>query len=137
MSQENVDIARRACEAAWRRPSPDIDTINALAHPDHELVTPESLVEGGSYRGAKGYRDWLTNFSEIYGESWECKVEQARGIDDEQVLVTCFAKAQGARGGVEVGQRFWIVIRVVEGKIARSVFYTDPAQALGAVGLSE
>jgi hypothetical protein len=46
MSQENVEIARRACEAAWRRPQPDFDTLNALAHPDHEMFTVQSLVEG-------------------------------------------------------------------------------------------
>lgn len=38
MSQENVEIARRMCAAAWRRPEPDYDTINALGHPSHELA---------------------------------------------------------------------------------------------------
>jgi hypothetical protein len=47
MSQENVEIVQRACAAAWRRPKPDFDTLNALAHPDHEMFTVQSLVEGG------------------------------------------------------------------------------------------
>ena len=57
MSQENAEIARRACKAAWRRPKSDFDVLNALAHPDHEMFTIQSLVEGGpGYRGAEGFR---------------------------------------------------------------------------------
>lgn len=57
MSQENVEIARQACVAAWRRPKPDVDALNSLAQPDHEMFTVQSLVEGGAgYRGVEGFR---------------------------------------------------------------------------------
>jgi hypothetical protein len=47
MSHENVEIVRRAIEAviqtpieaAIQTPTPDFATINALFHPDHELVS--------------------------------------------------------------------------------------------------
>ena len=35
MSLENVEIVRRAMEAANRRPKPDFATVNDLYHPDH------------------------------------------------------------------------------------------------------
>jgi hypothetical protein len=95
MSEENVEIARRACEAAWRRPRPDFDTLNALAHPDHEMFTAQSLVEGGGYRGAQGFREWLASMSETFGEEWEISFKQARAIDDERVLVTGRTKVRG------------------------------------------
>jgi ketosteroid isomerase-like protein len=137
MSQENVEIAQRACEASWRRPKPDFATLNALAHPDHEMFTVQSLVEGGSYRGAQGFREWLTSWSEMFGEDWESRVEQAEAVDDELVLVTGRINVQGLGGGVPVEQRFWVVMRVREGKVARSAVYTDHAEALKAAGLLE
>jgi ketosteroid isomerase-like protein len=137
MSQENVEIARRACEAAWRRPRPDYDTLNALAHPDHEMFTAQSLVEGGSYRGAQGFREWLASWGETFGEEWENSVKQARAIDDERVLVTGWTKARGLRGGVPVEEEFWVVMSVRGGKVTRSAVYTDRVQAFEAAGLSE
>jgi ketosteroid isomerase-like protein len=137
MSQENVEIARRACEAAWRRPKPDFATLNALAHPDHEMFTVQSLVEGGGYSGAQGFREWLASWGEMFGEEWEASVEEARAVDAERVLVTGWMKAQGRRGGVPVEQGFWVVMRVRDGKVTRSAVYTQREQALEAAGLRE
>jgi ketosteroid isomerase-like protein len=137
MSQENVEIARRACEAAWRRPKPDFATLNALAHPEHEMFTVQSLVEGGGYRGAQGFREWLASWNEMFGEDWAGSVEQARAVDAEQVLVTGWMRARGQRGGVPVEQEFWILMRLRDGKVTRSAVYTDRNQALEAAGLRE
>ncbi len=132
-----MEIARRICAAAWRRPEPDYDTINALGHPDHEMFTVQSLVEGGGYRGAQGFREWLVSWNEMFGEEWESSVEQARAVDDERVLVDGWMRARGLRGGVPVEQRFWVVMTVRGGKATRSEVYTDREQALEAAGLSE
>jgi ketosteroid isomerase-like protein len=137
MSQENVEIAQRACEAAWRRPKPDFDTLNALAHPDHEMFTVQSLVEGGGYRGAQGFREWLLSWGEMFGEEWESSVEEARAVGDECVLVTGWIKARGSGGGVPVEQRFWVVMTVRSRKVTRSEVYTDRDQALEGAGLRE
>jgi ketosteroid isomerase-like protein len=137
MSQENVQIARRACEAAWRRPKPDFDTLNALAHPDHEMFTVQSLVEGGGYHGAQGFREWLASWTEMFGEDWESIVEEVSASNDQQVLVTGRIKVRGSRGGVPVDQRFWVVMSVRDGKVARSTVHTNEAEALEAAGLSE
>jgi ketosteroid isomerase-like protein len=137
MSQENVEVARRACEAAWRRPTPDYETLNELARPDHEMFTVQSLVEGGGYRGAPGFREWLTSWREMFGEDWNSSVEETKAVDSERVLVTGWIKARGSRGGVPIEQRFWVVMVVRDGKLARSTVYTDESQALEAAGLSK
>jgi ketosteroid isomerase-like protein len=95
------------------------------------------LVEGGSYHGAQGFREWLASWREMFGEAWESSVEQAQAIDDEPVLVTGWIKVRGLGGGVPVEQRFWVLMRVREGKVVRSAVYTDRAEALEAAGLSE
>jgi hypothetical protein len=57
MSEENVEIARRAMTAAFQRPKPDFATVNALYHPDHELISGLSDVEGRSFPGIRGFRE--------------------------------------------------------------------------------
>ena len=134
MTQEHVAIARKVCDAAWLRPRPDYDTLNALVHPDHEMATVQSLVEGGVYRGARGFQRWLASWEELFGEDWECRVEDAEEIDSEQVLVTASASVRGKGGGVPVEQRFWAVVTVHGGKVSRSEIHTDRRQALEAAG---
>lgn len=136
MPEKNVDIAQRACIAAWRRPKPDFDTLNELAHSDHEMFTVQTLVEGGDgYRGAQGFGEWLISWKEIYGDDWEMSVEHAEDVDSEQVLVTGWMNARGSGSGVPVEQRFWVVMRMRDGKVTRSTIYTDRDQALNAAGL--
>ena len=67
MGNERVELVRRAFEAASRRPKPDFATVNALYHPDHELVTPLSRLEGTTYSGAAGFGKWLRNMN----DDWE------------------------------------------------------------------
>ncbi len=136
MSQENVEIVRRAYEAAVRRPTPDFATVNALFHTDHELVTTASQFEGGSARGAQGFREWLESFGEAW-ESWDISVEEGRSIGDERVLVVVVFKVVGRHSGVPVEQRVALVVTVRDGKVTRTDSYTSPQDALEAVGLAE
>jgi hypothetical protein len=64
LSQANVEIVRRAVEAAFRRPKPDFATINELYHPDHQFISLLDVLEGGKRRGARGFRDWLLNIED-------------------------------------------------------------------------
>ena len=87
MSQENVEIVRRAVEAVLRTPKPDFDTISALYHPDHEFVSLVERFEGGVAEGARGYRDWLAGIDETW-ERWDSRARsQVRRIDRDRVLV--------------------------------------------------
>ena len=135
MSQENVEIVRRAAEAAWRKPKPDFATINALFDPAHELVSMASL-RGPGLPGAGGFREWLAEMDEAY-ESWEGRVEQARAIDRTRVLLTYVFTIEGKQSGVPYEQRMGAVMTVQDGKIARTETYASPEGALEAVGLSE
>ncbi len=136
MSQENVEIVRRAFAAAWVRPKPDFATVNVLFHPDHEFVSSTAKVEGGSHRGAQGFREFLGSFDEAF-ESWEGSVEQVQSIDKERVLVAAVIAVQGKRGGVPIKQRHWYVVTVRDAKVTRTESYTSVEEALEAAGLSE
>jgi ketosteroid isomerase-like protein len=135
VSQENVEIARQALEAAYRRPKPDFATINALFHPEHELVSHIDALERGSHRGAHGYRDWLQHTEETM--PWESSVEDARAIDADRVLAITPTRSRGTLSGVTLEQRLACIATVREGKITRTEVYGSPEEALKAVGLGE
>jgi len=75
MSQENIEIARRAWEAANRRPRPDFATVNALFHPQHELVAVTDPLEGRTRHGAQGFREWLEEIDASF-EIWSTRLER-------------------------------------------------------------
>src|SRR5215204_3462895 len=103
MSRENVEVVRRALEAALRKPKPDFATVNALYDPNHELVTPIRRLEGVTLRGAEGFRTWLRDVSEHW-ESWEMSIDPPTEIDHDRVLVRWWFMGRSKRGGVPVEQ---------------------------------
>lgn len=98
------------------------------------MFTIQSLVEGGGYRGAEGFRRWLVSWNEMFGEDWECTVEGASDLGDERVLIDGRVKARGVGAGVPIDQRLWVIMSLREGKVSRSEVYTDRDRALQAAG---
>jgi ketosteroid isomerase-like protein len=136
MSRENVEVVRRAIEAAIRKPKPDFATVNALFHPDHELVSLVQFRQGGRLRGARGFREWLTDVAEAF-ESWEGRIEQAKAVDGTRVLLIAALTVQGKGSGIAYEQRMGLVMTVEDGKVTRTETYLSAAEAVEALGVSE
>jgi ketosteroid isomerase-like protein len=136
MSQENLDLVLRAMEAALRRPEPDFETVNALYHPDHVLVSlgAQSLGEGEA-KGARGFKAWLEQTADAV--RWDGDLRGAVDVGPDKVLVVTLNRFRGASSGVETENRVWSVVTVVKGKITRTHTFLDPLEALKAAGLSE
>ena len=136
MSQENVETVRRAFQAAFRKPKPDFDTMNALYRSDHQFVSLIQRIEGGVAEGGRGYRDWLAE-NDASWEWWDVKLDQVRSIDGDQVLVDSTFSGLSKRGHVPVEQSSTALVTLRDGKIARTALYSSAEQALEAAGLSE
>jgi ketosteroid isomerase-like protein len=135
MSQENVEVVRGGLEAALRRPKPDFATLNALYHPAHELISRRDALEGGSHRGARGYREWLLDSEDLL--PWQSSLEEVTEIDDDRVLAVIPTRNTGTSSGVVVDQRLAMVVTVSGGKIMRTEVFGSRLDALKAVGLAE
>ena len=135
MSRENVEIVRRAAEAAAHKPKPDVATLNALFHTDHEFLSVTSRLEGHSYHGGRGFESFLTDIAETW-ESWESAIEEVIDGDEERVVVIAFFKGW-MREGPPIRQRVGWVMTVRDGKVARTEGYSSREEALEAVGLRE
>jgi hypothetical protein len=96
VSQENVEIVRRAFTAVNQRPKPDFATVNVLHDPDHEFISATTGVEGRSFPGrapsVNGWRTWATLGGVGSGD------RQRAGIDEDRVLSVWTFSAHNKHG---------------------------------------
>jgi len=131
MSQENVEVVRRALVALDRR---DVEGYLAVASPEIELITPASPLQGRIV-GHEGIR---TFFRELwrYSDASGFHVEEIRAVE-ERVLAFFVLTATGRQSAVETSSRVAGVYEIEPGRIRRAHIYAERAEALEAVGLRE
>jgi ketosteroid isomerase-like protein len=133
MSQENVDLLYRACEALNRR---DLDAMLALQDPDVEFTPLLLEVEGGgSYRKLEGVRIWWNDLLGVFPD-YRIEVDEVRDLGSVTV-----ARVRGRGHGVESNAfseaTFW---QVTEWRHKKAIWwhnFQNEAEALEAAGLSE
>ena len=135
MSEENVEILRRASEAFRRG---DWMAATEPVHPEIEMdatrvPVPElARVYRGPEEVARFWLQWL--------EAWGDQEYEEEWIDagDQVVMWVTGHRLSGRGSGVEVAlPPYAWVVRVRDGKIVRSTMFMDKAEALEAAGLSE
>jgi ketosteroid isomerase-like protein len=123
MSVENVDIIR-TIHTRWATGEP----VGALIDNEIEYVNPPYAVESGVKRG----RGTLAAIRDVYPD-FRFEPEQYRDVGDE-VVVIGIARGTSA-SGIEAQWRQGYVWTVRGGKAVRFCWFSDPAEALRAVGL--
>jgi ketosteroid isomerase-like protein len=132
MSQENVEIVRAAMEAFNRR---DGEEFGALLARDAEIVPVRAALEGTVYRGP----DAAAQYCAAVDESWENLRWEVEEIRDAVgwVLVLGHIRGRGRGSGAALDTKAAWVAHFRGGLITNFHAYTDRAEALKAVGLSE
>jgi ketosteroid isomerase-like protein len=132
MSQENVEIVRRAFEA-WSAG----DVAAAFAAIDADVVARRlaPMPDPGTWHGHQGLldvvADWMRTFEEF-------KMTGEEFIDaGDHVVVRVAQQARGAGSGVPVTATFWFVHWVRDGKMVTFDMYAARSQAFEAASLSE
>ena len=131
MSQENVEIVRRAWEA-WEKG--DWEPLYAFYHPD--VVWDASALRGpirGVYHGHDGvrqyFKEWLQSF-----DAHEARAEKIVDAGDD-VIVSLRLRGTGKTSGVEVEMARTNVYRIRDGLAIRVELFETDAEALEAVEL--
>src|SRR5918995_6055461 len=132
MSQENVEIVRRAYEALARR---DMEVAEVMMRkhltPDFEF---ESALTGQVHKGAQGMRDLAADLWDTL--DYVPAVEEI--IDSgEHVVVVLRISGRGAGSGVPVSQRVTMLWTFKDDRIVRGKSFTSRAEALEAAGLEK
>ena len=130
MSRENVELVKAAYTALDRR---DLDAFLAVIHPDVEFRSLIAEMEGQTYQGHDGVREWWNDVAgSVGGVRYE--LGKAEGFRDRGVLRV---RIVGTIEDVEVPQTMWQAWRVSEGLLCWWEGFRSEAEALEAVGLSE
>ena len=102
-----------------------------------EFVSALSTAEGSrAYVGIAGMREWAEDVDSVWAD-FRIEVEDVREINDGRVLVLYRATGMARTSGVPLDTRTGQVWTFRNGKIWRNESYSDPSEALEAVGLSE
>ena len=134
MSQENVELARRALEAFSRA---GLDALLEYVHPDAEYDV--SAVIGpyaGKYYGRAAIRNLLADYFDVW-EDVRLEPEDLIEVGGDRVAVLLRAHFRGKGSGAEVAAQMTQVWTVRDGKVVQVTAYDNRAEALEAVGLSE
>jgi ketosteroid isomerase-like protein len=140
MSQENVEVVRAAFEAfnrTYAAGTTDLSAFLDFIDPDVEWVPIMAILEGTTYHGHEGMRQWIEDVKRDW-VAFEPRPEQFRDLGDDRVLVLGAWRAQGRGGDVllDIPQAAWL-IQIRNGKVVRLQTFTERKKALEAVGLSE
>jgi ketosteroid isomerase-like protein len=133
MSHPRAGIVKRWLEAFNDR---DEEAMIALAHPEIEFVPITAAMEGHVYRSPDETREFLRSI-ELDWEFFETRPEEFYEVGD-WVLALGTWRAKGRGSGLELESHpgGWLAT-IRDGLVYRWRTYTDPAEALAAVGASE
>ena len=133
MSEENVELVRRAFEAFNRG---DLDAALADLAPNFEYV-PSGAIPGASdiHRGPDGmkrFAGWLLDqFDDVRIEVHEAFAQ------GDRVFVWATNRGRGRRSGAETSWEVWQVFTMHGGKAVRGEAFRSREQAIEAAGLQE
>jgi ketosteroid isomerase-like protein len=135
MSQENVEVVRKAVEAFNRR---DVEGVVATATPDVEWEDSMFWSEAArTYRGREGLREWMLRVVELW-ESLHVELEEVTEAPNDRVFYGLYLTGRGKGSGVEPpGESFWSVVWFADGKVTRRKVFLTRDEALEAAGLEE
>jgi ketosteroid isomerase-like protein len=131
MSQENVDLYRRGIDAFNRR---DLEAFLALAHADVVGVSRVLAIEGGSYRGHAGVRDW---WKELLGVFPDFTIEIVWVREAGPIVVSGLRNRAHGEGSAALEEFVWQVSEWRDGQVVRWQMYASEQAALKAAGLRE
>jgi ketosteroid isomerase-like protein len=128
-----AEIVKRWLQAFNRR---DGDAMIALQHPEIEFVPITAAMEGRVYRSPDETRDFLRSL-ELDWEVFETEPQEFYEVGDRALALGTW-RARGRASGLELGsQRGGWLATIREGLVYRFRTYTERAEALDALGVSE
>jgi uncharacterized protein len=128
----NVEVVERLIKAFEER---DQEAAFAELDPEVELLPIRAQLEGTSYRGHDGYRRLVADFDEDW-EDLRLLPERIRESGD-RVVVSGRMVASGRASGIELDIPLALLYELRNGKVVRLESFSDPDEALEAIGLSE
>ena len=133
MSQENVEIVRRALDA-WN--NQDFESAMSLVDPAIEVEVAVGSPVDGTYRDHAGLTQFMAEFWGQF-ETFHSDLRDCDHVGDGQVLLHVHHHGIGRESGAAVEMPSWQVFSLQAGRITRWRNFRSRQEALEAAGLSE
>jgi ketosteroid isomerase-like protein len=131
VGQTDVDLVRKAMDA-WNRE--DMKALTALSDAEVEFVSIFAGMEGRTYRGYDGLREYFADMRDTWIE-FHREIEEIVDAGDEQVVVFFRLRGTARASGVPVDEQVTTVFELKRGRLYRMVVFRDREKALKAAGL--
>jgi ketosteroid isomerase-like protein len=132
VSEENVELVRRALEALDKR---DLPTWLAVHDEDFEVLPIRDFPET-DVRGAEAAWNFYLETFDLF-ERFPVADVEVTDAGADKVLVGYKYDLRGRGSGAGVEFKYWVVATVRQGKILRARWFGNRDEALEAGGLSE
>jgi ketosteroid isomerase-like protein len=131
VASDYVALMQRQTEL-WN--SGDIDEFMALFADDAEVLPAPEFIEGGVKRGSEEIRGFYAGLRQAWEDTTVID-RDLRALGD-QVIQAFEWRATGEASGIETSSEWVSVITFRAGRIARVQFFSDPADAIEAAGVT-
>jgi ketosteroid isomerase-like protein len=134
MSQQNVEVVRRAFEAYA---SDGLDAVLPFVAPDAVFYPDPSWIEEREYHGRDGFAAFDKTQKDVFGDDFTIEVREIRSVG-ARVLVLSEAVGRATGSGVPIRQPAAHVLSDFrDGMIGEDRTFLSWDNALRAVGLEE
>jgi ketosteroid isomerase-like protein len=134
MSQENMELVRRAIAAAFAQP-PEVERVREFAEADIVLKTHWGADEA-QHHGVEGVVDAIAEMVAAW-DPWSQDLERLVDAGPDTVVALLRLTARGRGSGVPVEFAWAMVFTVRNGRIAAARAFIDQDEALKAVAVEE
>ena len=137
MSQENVEIVRRALDLLWEayKSPAAADGLLELCTPDIRVDATHRVFNPDLYEGPAGVRRLVQDVRDAW-ENFSGRTERLVDLGDRVVVVETIG-GRGRASGAHVEQKGALIVTLRGGLIELIEVFVDPHEALTAVGLEE
>jgi ketosteroid isomerase-like protein len=129
VSRANIDLVYRAIDAVNAREVPDF-----LAT-DFRIEGVNTAVTDRTYVGPEGWREWMDELCEAFGEGARHEVDEIVAEGDDYVVAVASFVGRGAASDAPLQLRWVGVTWFRDGQVTRSSGFLTKREALKAVGL--
>jgi hypothetical protein len=132
MSQENVELHRRAAEAFNAR---DVEAFITHLHPSVEYHSAMTVPGGAAYHGHDGVRRYFRDFGDAWGKEFLVEPEAFFDLGQETLLFYV-VHGRGQQSGAEVAMEGGQVCSWRDGLMVYGKAYVHREDALRDLGIS-
>jgi ketosteroid isomerase-like protein len=139
MSQENVELVRRASEAITQALATDDLTpvLRDFIDPDIDWRAAEGAIDDvGGMRGHNAVRRYIKDWSDLF-DNLTLAPQEFVEVDDARVMAGQRLSGRAKHTGIETELTFFVIYTIREGRFVRVREYATREEALEAAGLSE